>query len=608
MKKGFIRCAAANIEMVIADTCHNCTKITEQLEKADRNNVDLLIFPELCITGYTCADLFFSDTLLCGATDALLKIAKFTIGKSPTVIVGLPVLYNNLLYNCAAIVSGGKILGVVPKTKISPTEARHFSANFSDNTTITIGSDAVPFNANSVFTVKNCRFSVIIGDNLFNSAFTKNAEIIVNCAASTAEVGKGDKRREAINTISEELNCGFVFANAAMEESTQDCVFDGQLIIGENGKIVAENMQLSQNRFIMGDIDTKLFSNTDTAYTINKTDKSYCISKNPFISDDAEKAESEAQEALIMQAFALKKRFEHSHAKTLVLGISGGLDSTLALIAAVNCADLMRLDRKKIIAVTMPCFGTTHRTRSNAELLCDALGVTFKEVNITASVKQHLADIGHNEEALDITFENAQARERTQVLMDIANMENGLVIGTGDLSELALGWATYNGDHMSMYGINAAIPKTAVRHLVRYTALHSSADIRKILLDIIDTPVSPELLPSDENGEIKQITEDVVGPYELHDFFIYYTLRYNLTPTKIFSIACDVFKDVYTKETILKWLKTFFCRFFVSQFKRSCLPDGVSIYGISLSPRSDWHMPSDASSKLWLDELEKIEI
>ncbi len=641
MKDGFIKCAAANIKTVVADTSYNFASITEQIIKADEQKVNLLVLPELCITGYSCGDLFLSDTLINNAADTLLKIADFTTDKYPAVVVGLPVRYQNRLYNCAAVIYGGEILGLVPKTDLKNSgehyEKRYFAAatDLSDTyNCVNLGGEIIPLNEKVVFASSEChefRFGVTVGDNLLavdsqiQPLCASGANIIVNCAASAGSAGKGKKRLNAIKVISEKLKCGYIFSNASTDESTTDSVFDGQLVIAESGSVIAENIPLSENRFVMSEIDVNMIGKLRTADTsfspktaegfndilfsqpINHTVITKKIAKNPFISDNKKQADDMAQEALIMQSYALKKRFEHSHAKTMVIGISGGLDSCLALLSAVNCADLMNIDRQRIIAVTMPCFGTTKRTRSNAELLCEALGVTFKTVDITNAVNTHFSDIGQKTDCHDVTYENAQARERTQVLMDIANMENGLVIGTGDLSELALGWATYNGDHMSMYGVNAAIPKTVVRYLVKYTAQNSCDTLKNILLDIIDTPVSPELLPGDENGDIKQITEDVVGPYELHDFFIYHTLRFGFSPAKIFRLASHAFAGEYDDGTILKWLKTFVRRFFVSQFKRSCLPDGVKIYDVSLSPRSDWRMPSDASAKIWLDELDSVE-
>jgi len=637
MKDGFIKVAAGSIETKVADVSANASEIKLRIDEADAQKVNLLVLPELCITGYTCGDLFYSDILLNGAKNALDEIREYTYDKYPVVVAGLPVKHLGKLYNCAAVIHNGNILALVPKTHLPNSgeayEKRQFESG-SDiyDCTVDICGDAVDFGANIIF--KNSEsdgfaFGVEIGEDLWapcppsTSLCLAGAAVIANPAACSEGIGKPEYRRTLAASVSARLNCGYVYSDAGAGESTQDVVFSQHCIICENGSILAENEPFGTNSITVSEIDVdRLISerHKNTAFTpilenisvidfeqpVIETALTRKFEKNPFVPDNADEAKKRAELILKIQANGLKKRMEHTNAKTAVLGISGGLDSCLALLVSVRAFDLMKKSRKDIIAVTMPCFGTTSRTKSNAELLCNYLGVTLKTVNIAKSVTQHLEDIGHDINVHNVTYENAQARERTQVIMDIANDCSGLVIGTGDLSELALGWATYNGDHMSMYGVNASVPKTLVRHLVRYEADSSEKNLADVLYDILDTPVSPELLPAAKDGEISQKTEDLVGPYELHDFFLYYFVRLNFAPSKVYRLAKYAFTGEYSDDVILKWLKTFIRRFFNQQFKRSCLPDGPKVGTVSLSPRGDLKMPSDAVSNLWLNDLESM--
>ncbi len=636
MKDGFIKVAAGIPKIAVANTSANCLEIKNLITKADKEKVNVLALPELCITGYTCGDLFFNQTLISSAKDTLLEIAKFTKGKYPVVTLGLPFLYNQKLYNCVAVIFGGKILGLVPKSYIPDhngfNEKRYFESgiNIPENSVTVIDDYVVNIGTDLIFKNANCEtftFGAEICEDLFSPHQTAEdlcllgASIIVNCAATNETVGKADYRKNLVSVTSARLHCGYVFVSAGEGESTTDMVFGGHSLIAENGKIIAENKPFDSNNLLISEIDVELISserqkNTSFipydngniiyfAQDITDTKITRKISTTPFIPDNYN-TDNAAKEMLCIAANGLKKRLAHTGSKKAVIGISGGLDSTLALLTTAESMKLLGRPTSDILAVTMPCFGTTKRTRSNSEILCELLGCEFKEVNITDSVKQHFKDIGQDENTFDVTFENSQARERTQVLMDIANKCGGLVIGTGDLSELALGWATFNGDHMSMYAVNAGIPKTMVRNIVNYYAQNSDENLKKVLLDILDTPVSPELIPADDKGEIAQKTEDLVGPYELHDFFIYYHLRYGFSPRKIFRLAEIAFDGIYTKETIIKWLTVFARRFMNQQFKRSCLPDGPKVNEISVSPRGDLQMPSDAVSEIWLKEIEKL--
>lgn len=635
MKHGFIKVAAAANEISVADTHSNTESIKELILKADSNEVNLLVLPELSITGYSCADLFLSQNLINEALLSLQKIAEFTKGKYPLVIVGLPVLYRGKLYNCAAVICDGKILGIVPKSNISDfsefSEKRYFesASNLTGVGEIGIGDTTVPFGTSIIFSHKDMAeytFGIEIGEDaaaptpVSVNHCLAGAMLICSPSASGEVIGGAEVRRLILKSASLRQACGYIYSSAGSSESTQDAVFSGHALIFENGELLAENKPFGNEKMLVSEIDLQYVSNMRRKAALPRGENDYLtvyftqkkneisitrkIEANPFIRSDCDFSDL-AETALDIQSYGLKKRICHAHSKKAVIGISGGLDSTLAILVAARTMALLGRPLTDIIAVTMPCFGTTSRTKSNAQRLCELLGVTFKTVDITTSVKQHFKDIGQDENSFDVTFENGQARERTQVLMDIANQEGGLVIGTGDLSELALGWATYNGDHMSMYGVNAGIPKTLVRALVGFEADRLGGEIADILKDIIATPVSPELLPASEDS-ISQKTEDLVGPYELHDFFLYHTVKCGEEPSKIYRLAKIAFEGVFSDETILKWLKTFIRRFFTQQFKRSCLPDGPKVCEISLSPRGAWLMPSDASANIWLKELENI--
>ncbi|MDE6211496.1 MAG: NAD(+) synthase [Clostridia bacterium] len=634
MKDGFIKCGCASIDVSVGDCEKNAKAIVEEVIKADKLCIKLLALPELCVCGYTCGDLLLHDTLLDGVEKAIEYVLKNTSKTDVVTVIGAPLRNGGKLFNCAVVIYKGEILGVVPKENIPNYgefyEARYFVGGCdTDFIEIEVAGRTAPF-GQMVFvneSLKEYAFGVEICEDMWvaNSpsiALTENgANIIVNISASDEVIGKAEYRKTLVTAHSGKLNCGYVYASAGEGESTTDMVFAGHNLIAEGGNILEESA-LFENSLIYTDIDVKRIAyekrrvNTfkaaeDLGYVYFEQDLSQNkltrkFSSTPFVPSDEEKRNDRCELILKMQAMGLKKRLAHTNSKRIVVGLSGGLDSALALLVMVKAVDSLNMDRKSILAVTMPCFGTTSRTKSNAEILANGLGVDFKSVNISKAVERHFEDIGQSKETLDVTFENAQARERTQVLMDIANKEGGLVVGTGDLSELALGWATYNGDHMSMYGVNGSIPKTLVRYLVKYYAdTCDSDDARKALLDILDTPVSPELLPS-KNEEISQQTESIVGPYELHDFFLYYIIRWGYSPKKVYRIARDTFAGKYDKETLLKWLKNFYKRFFTQQFKRSCLPDGPKVGSVTLSPRGDWRMPSDASARLWLKELESL--
>lgn len=636
VKDGFIKVATATPKIVVADCNHNKNAIIKLIDKAYENKVNFLCFPELCITGYTCSDLFLHHTLLDKSKDAVIEIAEYTKGKNMVVIIGAPVEYMDKLYNCAVVCVNGQILGIVPKLNL-PTyaefyESRQFTKAPDENLEIQFGKDKVLFGKNVIFecqTLKDFKFGVEICEDLWvcnspsNTLAIAGANVIANLSASDEIIGKADFRRQLVSTQSAKLLCAYLYASAGEGESTTDLVFSGHSIIAENGYILKESKPF-ENEMLITEIDVKKLNHerrrTSTFVTdyskdikiisfslnIVKSELTRKFAKKPFVPDDKHDRDNRCATILRMQAEGLKKRVLHSKSKTVVIGISGGLDSCLALLVAVKTMELLNRPKTDIIAVTMPCFGTTKRTKSNAEKLSNLLGTTLKCIDITKSVKQHLSDINHSIDNHDITFENAQARERTKVLMNIANMENGLVVGTGDLSELALGWATYNGDHMSMYGVNSSIPKTLVRHIVDYYANTTQSEIKDVLNDILDTPVSPELIPSKDGETIVQETENLVGPYELHDFFMYYILRFGFSPKKVYRVCKIAFSAEYDDETILKWLKNFYRRFFMQQFKRSCLPDGPKVGSITLSPRGDFRMPSDASGKIWLDELENL--
>lgn len=634
MKDGFIRVAAATPDIKVADCDYNADRIIELIRQAAAEDVSIIVFPELCITGYTCGDLFLQKVLLDGAKKALVKISKETADCEVLAFVGLPLEVDGKLYNCAAALCKGEILGFVPKRNIPAYsefyEIRHFTPWDGNIRSVFINDGWVSFNGDNCFScedIPDFTVGVEICEDLWvpeppsGKLAAHGATIICNLSASDEVIGKGEYRRQLVKSQSARCVCGYIYADAGMGESTQDLIFSGHNLIAENGVIVGESKKFTTG-LTFGEIDLqRIIAERRKMNTFNVvgektsfmewfsiTPKNLDLKRRfppmPFVPTNKDDLNSRCEEILTMQATGLATRLRHIGCKTAVIGLSGGLDSTLALIVAVHAFDMLGLDRKGIIAVTMPCFGTTKRTKSNAYYLAEAYDVTLKEVNITAAVRQHFADIGQDESVTDVTFENGQARERTQVLMDIANQQGGIVIGTGDLSELALGWATYNGDHMSMYGVNASVPKTLVRHLVSYESMNTeNKRLSEVLDDVLATPVSPELLPPTE-GEISQKTEDIVGPYELHDFFLYYMVRCGFPPKKILRIAEQSFAGTYEKSEIKKWLTVFLKRFFSQQFKRSCLPDGPKVGSVTLSPRGDWRMPSDACVKLWLEDLE----
>lgn len=631
MKNGFIKCAAITPAISVADVDFNAENIITALSTAEKEGVAVAVFPELSVTGSTCGDMFQSDTLLQGALDALQRIAAATQGLEVIAVVGLPIKFDFKIYNCAAVIKSGEILGLVPKSNLTKAEERFFSAADTlplPYNTLKIGEDFVPLSKNIVFRHSELdafRFGVQIGTDLFavnNTAedlVSAGATIILNCAAIPFLPENEDRINLISAATSLRLSCGYVLSNSGYGESTTDNVYSADKIIIENGELLTMSVPF-ENQTAISEIDTdrltKLRKNinfpkrpenfTDILFwgEIKETVITRRIDRSPFEKDRSSKYLYET--TLTAAAYGLKKRVEHTHTKKLVMGISGGLDSTLALLTCVRAVKLCGKAATDIIAVTMPCFGTSKRTKSNAEKLCEELGVTLKTVDIKAAVMKHFEDIGHNAENRNVTYENAQARERTQILMDIANDASGMVIGTGDLSELALGFATYNGDQMSMYGVNASIPKTLIRSLTRYEAERIGGKTGEILIDIVETPVSPELLPPDENGTIAQVTEDLVGPYELHDFFIYNLIKNGFSPAKIYRLGCIAFKDDYSPDTVLRWLKTFMRRFLTQQFKRSCMPDGVQVTDVSFSPRGSFSMPSDMVAKIWLEELENL--
>ncbi len=637
MRDGFVKAAAGTPKIRVADCEYNAGQIIALMEEAAAQGVKVLALPELCVTGYTCGDLFLQPTLLDGAERALARILEETRGLDMLTALGLPVRCQNKLYNCAAIIQKGAILALSPKTHI-PNYGEFYEARWFASPSETLNGCEFELAGLPVRmathplvecgTVPGLVIGVEICEDLWAPAppsvrlAAEGATLILNLSASDEVAGKADYRRQLVTSQSGRLVCGYIYADAGEGESSTDLVFTGHNMIAENGTLLAEG------RFSTGltisEIDVQRLTyerqrmNTYASppgdgYTFSdyckfereETTLTRPVSPTPFIPADTGAREQRCEEILTIAALGLKKRLEHTNAACAVVGLSGGLDSTLAILIAAKAFDLLGRDRQGILAVTMPCFGTTRRTRSNAELLARELGAQFMEVNIGAAVERHFADIGQSMDDHSVTFENAQARERTQVLMDLANQRGGLVIGTGDLSELALGWATYNGDHMSMYAVNASIPKTLVRHLVAWEAQRRGGPIGEVLRDILDTPVSPELLPP-KDGEIAQKTEDLVGPYELHDFFLYYAVRWGFPPRKVLRLAACAFGGRYDREALLKWLKNFYRRFFSQQFKRSCLPDGPKVGSVGLSPRGDWRMPSDASAKLWLDELEEL--
>lgn len=634
MKYGFVKVAAATPKIRVADCEFNANQIIAQINEAEKNGASLVVFPELCVTGYTCSDLFLQSALLNAAKDAVKKIVFETAELDIISIVGTPIALRQSLFNCAVVIYNGKILGIVPKINIPNYsefyEARHFTCgkHFDEGLFEFNGFDNVYFGSKLIFACRQMpdfRFAVEICEDLWTpespsvELALSGANIICNLSCSDDVIGKAQYRRNLVKMQSGKLICGYIYSDSGFGESTTDMVFSGQNIISENASILAESKRFTTG-IIYADVDvaklsserrrTNTFPHKKDNFVIEfdmnlkRTRLSRTFPQMPFVPADKTDLANRCEEIITMQATGLATRLAHTGIKNVVLGLSGGLDSTLALIVCVHAFDMLFLDRKNIHTVTMPCFGTTKRTKSNAQLLAEAYGVSFEDIDITLAVRQHFSDINHNESITDITYENSQARERTQILMDLSNKYSGLVIGTGDLSELALGWATYNGDHMSMYAVNVSIPKTLVRYLTAYEAEKSEGILKNVLLDVLDTPVSPELLPPDNNGEIAQKTEDVVGPYELHDFFLYYLVRFGFSPSKIYYLAKQSFEGKYDNPAIKKWLTVFIKRFFSQQFKRSCLPDGPKVGSVTLSPRGDWRMPSDASVNLWLKDLE----
>ncbi|MDR2044523.1 MAG: NAD(+) synthase [Clostridium sp.] len=636
MEHGFIKAAAITPKVKVADPKHNGQAICRELRKAYEEGAKLIVFPELCVTGYTCGDLFLQEALLEEAKSQLLEIAAATSGQDALVAVGLPVERDGRLYNVAAVLQDGAVLGMVPKMNIpfyaEFYEGRHFSEGNREVSTYCLEGEEIPFGVNLLFECLNVK-GLTVGCELCEDLWVANppstdhammgATVIANLSASNETVSKHEYRELLVKSVSARLLCGYVYACAGEGESSQDVVFAGHNLIGENGTILAEAERFT-GQTLYGDLDLARIraerrrmgafgKEKDLSYVavpfrlkIEETKLGRTFDPLPFVPGEEEQKKKRCEEILSIQSYGLKKRYEHTGSKTAVIGLSGGLDSTLALLVAVRAFDLLHLDRKGVLAVTMPGFGTTGRTYDNARRLAQIMGVTLKEVDIQEAVRLHFRDIQQDEDCHDVTYENAQARERTQVLMDLANQKGGLVIGTGDMSELALGWATYNGDHMSMYGVNAGVPKTLVRHLVQYYAdTCGSRELEEVLCDVLDTPVSPELLPA-VDGKLSQKTEDLVGPYELHDFFLYYMLRCSFPPAKVYRVAKRAFAGRFGAEEILRWLNVFYRRFFRHQFKRSCLPDGPKVGSVALSPRGDLRMPSDASAALWLEEVENL--
>ena len=635
MKDGFVKVAAGTPKIRVADCAHNGEQIITLMRQAVDRGVKVLTLPELCLTGYTCGDLFLQDTLLRGAEEALACVLTETAGLDLVAALGLPVRnpWDNKLYNCAAVIQKGEILALIPKTHIPNYgefyEARWFATGKDVDVTVELCGQQVWMSPNCVLaceTMPGLVLGVEICEDLWaaqppsGTLARSGATLILNLSASDEVAGKAAYRRDLVRGQSGRLVCGYVYADAGAGESSTDLVFAGHNMVAENGTLLAETRfdtgltisEIDVDRLVYERRRMNTFTPPDTtpmerahalgvsrisfSLEASDTELTRSVSPSPFVPQGERDRAERCDEILRVAALGLKQRLEHTRAACAVIGLSGGLDSTLAILITAM-AD--------IIAITMPCFGTTARTRSNAEILAEELGTSFREVNIGEAVRRHFADIGQSMDDHSVTFENAQARERTQVLMDLANQRGGLVIGTGDLSELALGWATYNGDHMSMYGVNASIPKTLVRHLVAFVADDKGGRLARVLQDILDTPVSPELLPP-KDGQIAQKTEDLVGPYELHDFFLYYAVRWGFSPRKVFRLALYALGDRYDRDTLLRWLENFYRRFFAQQFKRSCLPDGPKVGTLTLSPRGDWRMPSDAAAGLWLSELDRL--
>lgn len=642
MKYGFVKVASAIPAVKVANCTYNRERIEALTKQAESRGVEIVCFPELSLTAYTCQDLFAQQKLLDSAEAQLKELAENTKECNIVAIVGLPVRFHNMLLNCAAVICKGRILGIVPKSYLPNYkefyEMRWFTGALNmANSTINIVSQQVPLDRKLIFKTPSCQFGIEICEDVWapvppsSELALHGAEIIFNLSADNDSIGKHNYLKSLVAQQSARTLSGYVFSGSGFGESTQDIVFSGKALIYEEGNLLAEAERFSlKEQLIISDIDIQLLQNDRRVNTTfcasvqqisdfedyltidvnTESKKNECLERKvnayPFVPSGAA-LDERCEEIFNIQVQGLAKRLTHTHVKNVVVGISGGLDSTLALLVCIRTFDQLRYDRKGIVGITMPGFGTTDRTYTNAMNLMKELGITIREISIVESVTQHFKDLGVDSNVHDVTYENCQARERTQILMDAANQVNGMVIGTGDLSELALGWATYNGDHMSMYGVNVSVPKTLVRHLVVWTALHLHDDKTKnTLLDIADTPISPELIPADKDGNIAQKTEDLVGPYELHDFFLYQFLRYGFSPAKIYFLTQQAFDGKYDNETIKKWLTTFCRRFFAQQFKRSCLPDGPKVGSCSLSPRGDWRMPSDADSQNWIEECNSL--
>ncbi len=636
-EQGFVRVGAVVPKLKVADTEFNCNEIIKQIEVASNNKIQIAVFPELCVTGYTCQDLFEQDTLLEEAEKALNKILDYTNNLDIICIIGMPIKAENQLFNTAVVIQKGKILGIVPKTFIPNYgefyEKRWFASSKNANKKeIEILDQKVPFGIDLLFKDKENNeicFGIEICEDIWaveppsNKLALLGANIIFNLSASNEVIGKKEYRRELVKMQSAKTISGYVYCSSGVNESTSDVVFSGESMIFENGSCLTNNQRFDfESNMIFTEIDTKRLANDrrkNISFMGNPVDLEYReikinipdnienltreYSKTPFVPEDKKKISEICEEILNIQSYGLAKRLLHTNINKTIIGISGGLDSALAFLVIIKAYEVLNLPKENIIAITMPGFGTTSRTHKNSIKLINEYGATFREINITKSSLQHFEDIGHDKKMKDITYENAQARERTKILMDIANEENGIVVGTGDLSELALGWCTYNGDHMSMYSVNASIPKTLVEYIIKWVADNSKEEYKNIINDILDTPISPELLPPDENGNIEQKTEEQVGPYILHDFFLYHFLRYGAEPKKIYILARKTFKNDFKKEEIKHWLQVFIKRFFTQQFKRNCMPDGPKVGTVSLSPRGDLRMPSDASYNIWLNNF-----
>ena len=636
MKDGFVSVACGTPKLRLADCNYNAEQTFTLMRKAEKAGAKVLVLPELGLTGYSCGDLFYQDTLLRSAEEALSTVLTATRNLEVVTAVGMPLRVNNKLYNCAAIIQKGAVLGVVPKTHLPNYgefyEKRQFAAAPEENGTVTLLGKSVPFGNKLVFrcdTMPDLALGFEICEDMWAPCSpavdlaAAGATVVGNLSASNDIIGKDSYRRQLVTMQSAKLLCGYVYSSCGEGESTSDVVFGAHQMIAENGTMLAERR--FDGGLLISEVDvqklcyerrrTQMFDKTPAVWevpfslTLSETKLTRYVAPQPFVPEGKEDRDARCREILLIASLGLKQRLEHTGAKTAVVGLSGGLDSTLAVLITGLAMKMLDRPMTDIVAVTMPCFGTTDRTKNNAVILAERMGATLKTVDISASVRSHFKDIGHDMEDHSVTFENGQARERTQVLMDIANQTGGLVIGTGDLSELALGWCTYNGDHMSMYGVNCSIPKTLVRHLVGYLARDNAEkdqELHDVLEDILDTPVSPELLPAVQ-GKISQKTEDLVGPYELHDFFLYYMLRWGFSPAKIYRLAVYALGKQYSRGVILKWLKTFYRRFFTQQFKRNCVPDGPKIGSVAMSPRGDWRMPSDAKMNLWQAELDTLE-